>query len=135
MDLEPSRSRGPPSPPRTRTVAQKVPPPPLPVLLFRTLLNASFSARPYRTFLATPIVFASTALFLIVLSCFTKPWESLAAFVFCIAGAVPYRFQHRRDLRGTSFSSSWGRQFREERVLMLFLGPVFLEESGAVEMT
>ncbi|ORY79365.1 amino acid permease-domain-containing protein [Leucosporidium creatinivorum] len=53
--------------------------------------------RPYRTWLPTPILFASTALFLIVLSCFSKPWESLAAFVFCIAGAVPYYFQTRRS--------------------------------------
>jgi hypothetical protein len=36
--------------------------------------------RPYRVFLPTPILFASTALFLIVLSCFSKPLESLAAF-------------------------------------------------------
>ncbi|GJN87282.1 hypothetical protein Rhopal_000230-T1 [Rhodotorula paludigena] len=43
--------------------------------------------RPYRTYLATPILFASTALFLIILSCFSKPWQSLAAFGFCVAGA------------------------------------------------
>ncbi|KAM0754974.1 amino acid transporter [Meredithblackwellia eburnea MCA 4105] len=53
--------------------------------------------RPYRTWLSTPILFASTALFLIVLSCFSKPWESLAAFVFCVAGAVPYYFQTRNQ--------------------------------------
>ncbi|GAA5974197.1 hypothetical protein JCM11641_003321 [Rhodosporidiobolus odoratus] len=53
--------------------------------------------RPYRTYLATPILFASTALFLIVLSCFSKPWQSLAAFAFCVAGAVPYYFQTRRS--------------------------------------
>ncbi|GAA5891413.1 hypothetical protein JCM6882_004686 [Rhodosporidiobolus microsporus] len=52
--------------------------------------------RPYRTFLITPILFASTALFLIILSCFSRPWQSLAAFAFCIAGAVPYYFQVRR---------------------------------------
>ncbi|GAA6018396.1 hypothetical protein JCM8202_001361 [Rhodotorula sphaerocarpa] len=46
--------------------------------------------RPYKTFIATPIAFASTALFLIVLSCFSKPWQSLAAFAFCVAGVVPY---------------------------------------------
>ncbi|KWU44069.1 amino acid transporter, partial [Rhodotorula sp. JG-1b] len=45
---------------------------------------------PYKTFIATPIAFASTALFLIVLSCFSKPWQSLAAFAFCVAGVVPY---------------------------------------------
>ncbi|GAA6028057.1 hypothetical protein JCM8097_001851 [Rhodosporidiobolus ruineniae] len=55
--------------------------------------------RPYRTYLITPILFASTALFLIVLSCFSKPWQSLAAFAFCIAGAVPYYFQNRRTER------------------------------------
>lgn len=53
--------------------------------------------RPYRTYLATPILFASTALFLIVLSCFSKPWQSLAAFVFCSAGTVPYYLQVRRS--------------------------------------
>jgi len=52
--------------------------------------------RPYRTLLATPILFASTALFLIVLSCFSKPWESLAAFLFIFAGCVPYYFNQRR---------------------------------------
>ena len=49
-----------------------------------------------QTFLATPVLFASTALFLLVLSCFSKPWESLAAFAFCVAGAVPYYIQKRR---------------------------------------
>ncbi|GAA5866191.1 hypothetical protein JCM1840_005106 [Sporobolomyces johnsonii] len=53
--------------------------------------------RPYRTYLATPILFASTALFLIVLSCFSKPWQSLAAFIFCSAGTVPYYLQVRRS--------------------------------------
>ncbi|SCZ98873.1 BZ3500_MvSof-1268-A1-R1_Chr3-1g05677 [Microbotryum saponariae] len=52
--------------------------------------------RPYRTWLSTPILFASTSLFLIVLSCFSKPWESLAAFMFCFAGTVPYCIQTRR---------------------------------------
>ncbi|KDE07343.1 hypothetical protein MVLG_02385 [Microbotryum lychnidis-dioicae p1A1 Lamole] len=47
--------------------------------------------RPYRTWLSTPILFASTSLFLIVLSCFSKPWESLAAF-----STVPYFIQARR---------------------------------------
>lgn len=66
--------------------------------------------RPYRVWIVTPILFASTALFLIVLSCFSKPLESLAAFceshmqtrppdllltmpfhqVFISAGAVPW---------------------------------------------
>jgi len=36
-------------------------------------------SRPYRTFLATPVVFACTALFLLILSAFSKPLESLAA--------------------------------------------------------
>ncbi|KAI5479666.1 solute carrier family 7 (L-type amino acid transporter) [Pseudohyphozyma bogoriensis] len=53
--------------------------------------------RPYRTFLATPILFCSTALGVLVLSFFSKPWESFAAFVFCLAGAVPYYFQTRRQ--------------------------------------
>ncbi|GAA6059737.1 hypothetical protein JCM10212_001945 [Sporobolomyces blumeae] len=53
--------------------------------------------RPYRTWLSTPILFASTALFLLVLSCFSKPWQSLAAFMFCGAGTVPYYFQVRRN--------------------------------------
>ncbi|GAA5855926.1 hypothetical protein JCM8547_000418 [Rhodosporidiobolus lusitaniae] len=55
--------------------------------------------RPYRTYLSTPILFASTALFLIVLSAFSKPWQSLAAFCFCVAGAVPYHFVKRREDR------------------------------------
>ncbi|TNY18522.1 amino acid/polyamine transporter I, partial [Rhodotorula diobovata] len=55
--------------------------------------------RPYRTFLATPILFASTALFLIVLSLFSKPWQSLAAFAFCVAGAVPYYLHVRPNER------------------------------------
>ena len=58
---------------------------------FPPLTDAHFEPpRPYRTFLATPILFASTALFLIVLSLFSKPWQSLAAFAFCVAGTVPY---------------------------------------------
>ncbi|BGP14439.1 hypothetical protein JCM10213_004562 [Rhodosporidiobolus nylandii] len=55
--------------------------------------------RPYRTWLVTPILFASTALFLIILSCFSKPIQSLAAFAFCIAGAIPYYWQTRRSER------------------------------------
>ncbi|GAA5947337.1 hypothetical protein JCM3775_005369 [Rhodotorula graminis] len=55
--------------------------------------------RPYRTFLATPILFASTALFLIVLSLFSKPWQSLAAFAFCVAGTVPYYLHVRPNER------------------------------------
>jgi len=58
--------------------------------------------RPYRTWLSTPILFASTALFLIILSCFSKPWESLAAFIFCFAGVVPYYFQTRRKSKERS---------------------------------
>lgn len=54
------------------------------------------SRRPYRTYLATPILFASTALFLLVLSCFSKPYQSAAAFAFCGAGAIPYYLQVRR---------------------------------------
>ncbi|GAA6000235.1 hypothetical protein JCM10207_007919 [Rhodosporidiobolus poonsookiae] len=53
--------------------------------------------RPYRTHLVTPILFASTALFLIILSCFSRPWQSLAAFAFCVAGAVPYCFHASRS--------------------------------------
>ncbi|KAK4051809.1 hypothetical protein OIV83_002514 [Microbotryomycetes sp. JL201] len=56
--------------------------------------------RPYRTWLPTPILFASTALFLLVLSTFSKPWESLAAYVFCVAGAVPYYIQQRAQAAG-----------------------------------
>ncbi|KAM0788428.1 hypothetical protein ACM66B_001564 [Microbotryomycetes sp. NB124-2] len=56
--------------------------------------------RPYRTWLPTPILFASTALFLLVLSVFSKPWESLAAFLFCVAGAVPYHIQRRAQAAG-----------------------------------
>ncbi|BGP06421.1 hypothetical protein JCM10049v2_002243 [Rhodotorula toruloides] len=52
--------------------------------------------RPYRTFLVTPILFASTALFLIVLSCFSRPIQSFAAFAFCVAGIVPF-FLHVRQ--------------------------------------
>ncbi|GAA5995994.1 hypothetical protein JCM5350_007010, partial [Sporobolomyces pararoseus] len=52
--------------------------------------------RPYRTYLMTPILFASTALFLLVLSAFSKPWQSLAGFLFCGAGALPYYLQVRR---------------------------------------
>lgn len=52
--------------------------------------------RPYRTWLITPILFASTALFLLVLSAFSKPWQSLAGFLFCGAGALPYYLQVRR---------------------------------------
>ncbi|BGP38489.1 hypothetical protein JCM10450v2_002437 [Rhodotorula kratochvilovae] len=55
--------------------------------------------RPYRTYLATPILFASTALFLIILSIFSKPWQSLAAFAFCVAGAVPYYLHVRPNER------------------------------------
>ncbi|KAK4058443.1 hypothetical protein OIO90_000602 [Microbotryomycetes sp. JL221] len=57
--------------------------------------------RPYRTWLPTPILFASTALFLIVLSIFSKPWESFAAFIFCAAGAVPYYIQQRASRQDT----------------------------------
>ncbi|KAG0657659.1 hypothetical protein C6P46_006313 [Rhodotorula mucilaginosa] len=55
-----------------------------------------------RTFIATPIAFASTALFLIVLSCFSKPWQSLAAFAFCVAGVVPYyvHIRHNNSRKG-----------------------------------
>lgn len=53
--------------------------------------------RPYRTFLVTPILFASTALFLIVLSCFSRPIQSFAAFAFCVAGVVPYYLHVRRS--------------------------------------
>ncbi|GAA5879546.1 hypothetical protein JCM16303_003247 [Sporobolomyces ruberrimus] len=55
--------------------------------------------RPYRTYLLTPILFASTALFLLVLSAFSKPWQSLAGFLFCGAGALPYYVQMRRKQR------------------------------------
>jgi len=41
-------------------------------------------------------VFACTALFLLILSAFSKPLESLAAACFCVAGAVPFYFQDRR---------------------------------------
>ncbi|GAA5976531.1 hypothetical protein JCM10908_005533 [Rhodotorula pacifica] len=53
--------------------------------------------RPYKTFIATPIAFASTALFLIVLSIFSKPWQSFAAFAFCVAGIVPYYVHIRHN--------------------------------------
>lgn len=110
MDLEPSCGGRTSSPSRTRASAEAARTS-APSLLYRP--NAS--RRPYRTFLATPILFASTALFLITLSCFSKPWESLAAFGespresnearvanvhrqgFCIAGAVPYHFQMKRS--------------------------------------
>ncbi|GAA5905358.1 uncharacterized protein JCM6883_006372 [Sporobolomyces salmoneus] len=57
--------------------------------------------RPYRTWLITPILFASTALFLLVLSAFSKPWQSLAGFLFCGAGTLPYYLQVRRKQRET----------------------------------
>ncbi|GAA6013004.1 hypothetical protein JCM11491_000934 [Sporobolomyces phaffii] len=52
--------------------------------------------RPYRTYLITPILFASTALFLLVLSAFSTPWQSLAGFLFCGFGALPYYFVRRK---------------------------------------
>lgn len=42
-------------------------------------MRCCLERRPYRTFLATPVVFACTALFLLILSAFSKPLESLAA--------------------------------------------------------
>lgn len=103
---------------------------------------ADSETRPYRTFLATPILFAATALFLIILSCFSKPLESLAAFrsslppqssatasepridrastfaVFCIAGAVPFYFQNRRSNMGESLLLTTGRPTRADRRLL-----------------
>ncbi|GAA5932155.1 uncharacterized protein JCM15063_001137 [Sporobolomyces koalae] len=55
--------------------------------------------RPYRTYLVTPILFASTALFLLVLSAFSRPLQSLGGFLFCGAGAIPYYVQTRRKAR------------------------------------
>jgi len=43
-----------------------------------------------------------------VLSLFSKPWQSLAAFAFCVAGAVPYYLHVRPN--GARMLSLTGRR-------------------------
>lgn len=46
--------------------------------------------RPYKTFIATPIVFCCVALFLVSRTVFEKPWQSLYAVVFILLGVPVY---------------------------------------------
>ncbi|WFD33260.1 hypothetical protein MCUN1_000073 [Malassezia cuniculi] len=46
--------------------------------------------RPYRTWIATPILFVAVSLFLLVMPIFAAPWEALAALVFIGAGIPIY---------------------------------------------
>lgn len=46
--------------------------------------------RPYRNYLVTPIIFCCTALFLIVIAAFTRPFEALAGLGLIVISTLPY---------------------------------------------
>jgi amino acid transporter len=60
--------------------------------------------RPYETWLITPILFISTALFLLIMPIFAAPYEALAALLFIAAGVPIYYVSQNQNL---SFLRSW----------------------------
>ncbi|WVQ71791.1 hypothetical protein IAR50_001333 [Cryptococcus sp. DSM 104548] len=57
-------------------------------------------ARPYKTWLITPIVFCLVAAFLLLMPIFAAPWEALAAVVFIGTGVPMYYLTARSRAQG-----------------------------------
>ncbi|EEB92209.1 hypothetical protein MPER_09315, partial [Moniliophthora perniciosa FA553] len=64
---------------------------------FRSLINFSVVASPYKTWIITPLTFCAVALFLLVMPIIAAPLEAVAVLGFVLAGVPVYYITHRSD--------------------------------------